>query len=584
MNNKKLLVKNNKRYFEEAVLEKRNKLYVLHLKGSAYDIGYQHGILLREEIEKGAVKFYSDTLRNENLNPLKKLILKQVLKKKIYNPLEKAQPKEILEQFHGISDGSGLSYNTIFRGNHRANITMILTPILFRTYLKKFNNLGIDLEEACSTFMATKEATSKGITIVGRNTDYSGVHLWPKYQTISFVEPDDGFKYAQIGSAGVLMWAPGMNEEGIVVCAHSMKYEDVDPNGWSIPAFTDKILRDAQNLEDARKILKKNPRGVSCGFVVTDGKSKNAFAAEISKSKATIRWMEDNHLIMTNMAISEDKRKIDLVSKYNLNEGCPGRYRRLKQLIEKNFGKIDPSLAAKFMGDHIRYTTGTERNAYGIIAVDDNVNSMVFSPEELKLWIAAGPAPVCNNPYIGFNFKQEIKGNTSNSTLETLEGYKFKDQNKKKGMKIFNQAYGLFESNPKKLRNILNLIQEALNLDPEEIIYYQMIAKIMIHLGQYNDAMGFISKALEFKQSLNEKTHNYLLLGILYDLKKDRENSIKYYDKIEKLAKEGSQDPWFKVNRVLVAFANKYRKEAFNKKNLKERSVSINFSQGSGIE
>ena len=584
MNDKKVFVKNSKRYFNEAWMEKKENINVLHLKGSPYDVGYQHGVLMREEIKNGAVKLYVDPLRNENMNPLKKLIANQVLKKKIYKPLEKSQPREILEHLHGIADGSRVSYKAIFKSNHRANVIMFMTPIIFRNYLKSFNQLGISLEEACSTIVVTELATINGSTIVGRNTDYSGIEAWPKYQTVSFVEPEDGFKYVQIGTAGILMWAPGMNENKIVVCAHSMKYNEINPNGWSIAAFTDAILRTAENLEDAMDIINKNPRGVSCGFIVTDGNSKQAFAAEISSSKATIRWIEDNRLVMTNMAISEEKRKIDLVAKYNLNEGCPGRYHRFMQLIEENYGKIDPSLVAQFMGDHIRYTTGTERNAYGIIAVDDNINSIVFLPEELKLWVAVGPAPVCNNPYFGFDFKNEIIGQPSNLKPKILEGYKFKNLNKKRGMEKFNQAYALYENNSNLTSKTLNLIQDALKLDPDEIIYYQMIAKILIHKEQYNKAIEVISKALEFTQSLNERAHNYLLLGILNDLKGNRENAINYYNEIEKLVKNEPQDSWFKVNRVLIAFAEKYRKVSFTKKNLNERSVSISFSQGSGIE
>jgi hypothetical protein len=81
------------------------------------------------------VNLYADTLRGEKMSPLKKIIARQVLKKKIYKPVERSQPKEILEQFHGIADGSGVSYKTIFRSNHRPNVSMILTPVIFKNYL-----------------------------------------------------------------------------------------------------------------------------------------------------------------------------------------------------------------------------------------------------------------------------------------------------------------------------------------------------------------------------------------------------------------------------------------------------------------
>lgn len=585
MTENKVIMKNGKLYYGDAWAEKKDYLNILHLKGSPYEIGYQHGILLKEEIKKGAVGIYADPLNQQGItNPIMKLIGKIFLNKKIYKPAEKAQPKELIEQLKGMSDGSGVSYKTIFKGNHHTSVSMFMTPSLVKSVEKSFNELGVSIQPACSTFVATKEATIDGKTIVGRNTDYSAVHEWPMYQNVSFVEPNDGFKYVQIGTAGVLLWGPGMNENGIVVCCHFMMYDDIDPAGWCIPAFTDTILREAETLEDAVDIVNKNPRGISGGIVVSDGKSKNAFAAEISTRKATIRWLEDNHLIMTNMAVSEEKRKIDFVSRYNLNEGCPGRYRRLEQLIKKNHGKINSSLAAEFMGDHIRYTTGKERNVFGIVGVDGNVNSMVFSPEDLKLWVAAGPAPVCNNPFVGFDFSAEINGKSSNISPKILKGYQFKNPNKRESMEYYHNAHMLYEKHLKPNEEIISFIRKALEKDPDEIIYYQVLAKIMIKLKQYNEGMELIKNALEKTQSANEKAHNTLLLGILYDLLGDRNKALSTYETIDSLIEAEPKDPWFRINRVIKAFSEKYTIRPFSDKDLGDRCVSIEFSQGSGVE
>lgn len=583
-NNDKIKIRNGKRYFGDAWMEKRGDLYVIHLKGSSYEVGYQHGILLSEEIKQGVAEFYADPINGgRKSHSLKLWLIKQYLNKKVYNPIKKTQTQDLLDQLKGIADGSGVSYKTIFKANHHTAVNMVMTPVLIKQYLKKFKKLGIKVG-GCSTFVATKEATSDGKTIVGRNTDYGGIEGWPKYQTVSFVEPENGFKYVQIGTAGIVMWAPGMNEKGIVVCAHYMIYDDIIPMGLSIAAFSDEFLRKAQNLDDALNILNNNPRGASCGFVITHGNEKKAFAAELSTGKATIRQIENNRIIMTNMAISEEKRQIDFVSKFNLNEGCPGRYRRLMQLIDENYGDINVKKAAEFLGDHIRFTTGTERCAYGIVAVDDNVNSIVFSPEELKLWIAAGPAPVCNNPYIGFDFKEEIKGNQSKLSPEILEGYQFENSKKRIGMQKFNQAYIIHEANPTQVDEMIYLIKEAIEHDPEEVIYYQMVAKLLLHKGYYNAAINFVENALNLKQSLNEKAHNHLLLGILYDLKGHRDKALSYYHEIRELAKKELHDPWFKINAMIDKFAQVYTQKPFTKKNLKDRSVLIDYSQGAGIE
>ena len=39
-------------YYGDAYLEKRDGITLVHLKGSPYEIGYQHGILLKDEIKE----------------------------------------------------------------------------------------------------------------------------------------------------------------------------------------------------------------------------------------------------------------------------------------------------------------------------------------------------------------------------------------------------------------------------------------------------------------------------------------------------------------------------------------------------
>ena len=584
LKNEQVRIIDGKRYFGDAWLETRGNLYMIHLKGSPYEIGFQHGVLMSEEIRKGPIKIYADPITGGRGGfSLKNWVLGLYLDWKVYRPLEKAQPQELLDEIKGIADGSGLPYEIIFKANCLNVVETTMTPILIKSSAKELEKLGITLQ-ACSTFVATREATLNGKTIVGRNTDYPGVEGWPKYQTVFFVEPKEGYKYVKIGTAGILMWAPGMNEKGIVLCAHFMLYDDATPHGWDIPSFIGEILRKADSTESAVGILRNHPRGGTCGFVITDGKAKKAVAAEVSAGSVAVRGMENWTLAMTNMALSEEKRKIDFIVKYRLNEGTPARYRRLMQLIKEHYGEIDPSLAAEFMGDHIRITTGTERTTYGVLSVSDTVNSMVFSPEDLKFWVASGSAPMANNPYVGLDFSQEIKGIKSQVIPEVLEGYQFKNPNKRLAMEKYHQAHVIYERNPDRVDDILMFLREASMLDPEEAVFNRLIATILLHQGQYDEAISIIEKILSVKQSLNEMAQDYLILGMLYDLKRDRQKALSYYQKIDKLLQEEPNDPWFKINAVLWGFAQKYKKEPFTRKQFSDRSVFISFTQEAGIE
>ena len=573
-----LINEGNKRYFGTASMEKRDGQYILQLSGTPYEIGYQHGALLRDEVNRGAARFYADVIYNGMKMPfsLKIWLLRKYLDWKVYVPLQKHQPRNILEEIKGIADGSGVPYDILFKANHHTGPSMVLTPPFAKDNVKAFEKLGIKVG-ACSSFAAVGKAAAGGKTVVGRNTDYGGVALWPKYQTLLFVRPANGYAHVKIGTAGIILWNPGMNTEGIVVCPHVMVYDDISPRGWSIPAFTDEILRKAGTLKEAEKIFHDNPRAVIGGYVIVSGKEKNAFAAELSTGKATIRRMEKGRIVMTNMAVSDEKRKIDITVQYNIMEHCPGRYRRLMELIDKNYGNVDPKLAAAFMGDHIQYTTGLERAAGHIVGVVDNENSMVFSPEALEFWVAAGPAPVCNNPYLGFSLRKELSGEHGTVMPAVLEGYRFRNPNIRAGLNEFMLAFALKENDPDRKELIMGHLEAAWKMDPGEVLYGRLLALYNLQDGKYDEALVIMEKVLPLKQSFRELGHSLLLAGIACDLKGERQKALGYYRDIKAMEKEQPADPWFGMNWFLAAFAEKYTRQPFTTKNLSDQSANIEF-------
>ncbi len=578
LKNTNLQTEGDRKVFGPAFMEKKHGLYVLHLEGSPYEVGFQHGALLKDEIDNGSVRFYADVISGGRKEPfsLKIWLLRKYLDFKVYDPIFKHQPENILAELKGITDGSGVPFDIIFKANHHTAPSMLLTPAFAKKNVEAFEKLGIHMG-ACSSFSTVKKASAGGMTIVGRNTDYGGTALWPKYQTVMFVEPSEGFAHVKIGTAGLILWNPAMNTEGIVVCPHYMVYDDISADGWSIPAFSDEIIRKAGALKDAEKIFIEKPRAVSAGYVVASGKEKDAFAAELSTGKASIRGMEKDRIVMTNMAVTDDKRKIDISIAYNIIEHCPARYRRLMQLIDENYGNIDPILAAAFMGDHVQYTTGIERAAGHIVGVADNETSVVFSPETLEFWVADGPAPVCNNPFRGFSLKDELAGKKSAVTPAVLPGYRFRNPAVRAGLDEFMLAFALKETDPDKKDEIIGHLVNAWNKDPDEILYGQILALYGLHDGKPEEAYADIEKVLNKKQSFRELGHNRLIAGMACDLMGEREKAVAYYRSILDMKKEQPADPWFGMNRFLEAFAEKYIRKPFTKENLSDQSADISF-------
>jgi len=165
---------------------------------------------------------------------------------------------------------------------------------------------------------------------------------------------------------------------------------------------------------------------------------------------------------------------------------------------------------------------GRNMDYSGIEAFPNNINSVVFLPEQFKFWIAVGPAPSSNNRYIGFDFWSIFKGKPLSIDKTELPAYRFKDNKKKSAMQVFSKAHILHEENPDKKQEIKVLLHKAMAHDKTEIIFYYILCKMLIHEGSYTKALSFIQNIQQQKQSLNENTHSLLLLGICNDLSGER--------------------------------------------------------------
>ena len=215
-----LIQENGIRTFGNAWLRMERDNYVLHLSGTPYEMGYQHGILMADEIADGVLSVFSDPIgHNPSFADTPVVLVKLItlyLEITVYRPIEKSTPPEYLEEIAGIADGAGLDYRDVFVANFLSDLSMAMVPGVIT---EKAVELGLSAENVaeCSSFVAAGTATKDGSLLFGRNTDYSGQGRWGTYQTIFFYEPVDGLRYVKISTAGLLKCNAAMNEAGIVV-------------------------------------------------------------------------------------------------------------------------------------------------------------------------------------------------------------------------------------------------------------------------------------------------------------------------------------------------------------------------------
>lgn len=555
---------------------------VLFVTGTPYEMGYQHGVLLRDEIKSGVVPHFADPIlgvREHRAKPawLKKLIL-MFLQWSVYAPIERNSPRHYLEEIKGIADGAGMDYRELFIANMKSDLSMAMLPgVIF----KKAKELGLQAE--CSDFAASGGFTTDGKLIIGRNTDYSGIGRWMKHQTIFVAKPVEGYAYVRVETAGIIKCNSAMNEKGITVGGHFMAYEGADPAGVSFTFLEHEIMRRASTLDEAVSIVKNNRRGGAFGLMIGDGGSGQAAIVEATLSRIGVKKMNGETLVLTNHALTDELKPFDIIARNNIiMRDCLGRYLRLQALLKENRGRIDPQKASEIIGDHLDPATGTERGTGITIGASNNVSSVVFLPAWRLFWVGTGREPACNNPFIGYDLTSLLEGSAPRVAPGRLSGYRWLSKNKEAGLRAYMDAFSRYEENMDDLDGILVHLARAQKLDPDEPIYRAMQARLLILRGEYGKAVEALDYSLRLKQSNNERALARLLKGQVLDLQGKRNEAVASYTEVLRLRERHGRDFMTGINDMVWGLARKYKRTPFAAEKLSD--MLIGFGHESGLE
>ncbi len=358
-------------------------LRILHLRGNAYERGYQRGMLQKDlgtvvlnNITELAAWFGGDDLE-AGLTALRRAKA----------TMEPFIPYQFRQEMKGMADalaarGSRVTYDDIVLHMVGADFGMMnpdqeLSRSPARTAFPPLSR--------CSSFSAWGSATTDGALIFAANADYYDTEEELKNRPIAVVDPTDG-GYGYVGALwDVFFVASGMNETGIAINGHLAYADSETLQGVSAELLLAMILQYADSIEDAVEILTAYPR--TCGMIihVADAKIGKAAMIEYTADDIAVRYAEpDRDALWTtnhfnsypgwqgysgfNMASTQDDRaglqdisSIDAWqdSLEQVGRGRAGRYDRYRQLLEKNHGEVTIEKAKEIIGD--RYSVEQEK-------------------------------------------------------------------------------------------------------------------------------------------------------------------------------------------------------------------------------
>jgi len=372
---------------EKAYVETIEGTTVLHVKGSPYEMGYQHGALLKDSIHRGLNAFNNLLKMGSKEIHVPVFVLNFALDC-VYRGCSPYIPDRYKREMEGIADGSGISLRALRRLHVISEVT----------------------ERHCSSFAVFKSATADGKLYHGRNFDWNMEAGLQDNPVLILYEPDGYAPFASAGYAGLAGVLSGMSMEGICISQIGAVTKDGRSFGVPLMFLLRRFLEESRCVEDATRIVKHAHRTVGYNYVVSDGDRREARAYETSAHHCAVFTAGDpretveyaipikDAVFRADEAMDQTVRRFQTCARGYPNmpygsDSYDHRYKGMATDIKASFGKIDANIALDILKN------AAMRNV--------NLHSVLCNVTDREMWVAhaKGEEDAWRQPFVHYDLK-----------------------------------------------------------------------------------------------------------------------------------------------------------------------------------
>ncbi len=302
------------------------------LSGSPYEMGYQHGQVLRPLID-GMVRYESRRHTHAAPAPLQQ--------EAVLARVGRAAP-ELLEELRGIADGSGLPFEQLLEVN-------------------------LQVLHYCTVIAFTHSDSGP---LLGKNLDFP-VYA---YQVLFSAEPDEGHGMTHIGCAGSVASYGGINTAGLAM-GHAVVPLDAEPQEAGLPvAFLRRLaLQHCATTSQAVELLSWNDAWQQGDNLLFLDKKGEAAVVELAPGMQRVRRPAQDAAWCSNCFVHDDLA--------TGSDEAQQRYRYLEEVLSTAQRPLKSGLVHQLLSSH---------DGQAPLCRDSTQLSLVAYPASGRLEVADG--------------------------------------------------------------------------------------------------------------------------------------------------------------------------------------------------
>lgn len=377
---------------------------VLHLKGTPYEMGFQHGRLLREQVRAMAQRILHN---QDDLGKSAEYQAYLMMRPLMHDLLRPHIPARFKEEMRGLADGAEVPYADVEAAN--------LFPEAFH----------------CSGIALRGAATKGGALYHVRILDYmtrlglQDVALVIVHQPTTDGAPEGGLRsWINVGFAGFIGTVTGMNEAQVAIGemgGGGLGHWD----GVPMALLMRDALERAGTLAEALEIFRASARTCEYYYVISDGKTRDAVglwttpdvceAIRPGESYALFENLRprggaaDGKAFARGLKVDANPHRVLLQGKDGVKGfvalqrpdtlvlSGPDRYGHFMERLAPHYGQVDEQV----LMDLVKRP----------VSMSSNLHVAIFRPETLEVWVAvAAPdgAPACDQPYQRYDLRAAL--------------------------------------------------------------------------------------------------------------------------------------------------------------------------------
>jgi hypothetical protein len=344
----------------EGWLERVDGYFVLHLKGSPYEMGYQHGALLRDHCRENLhFLLYEKGDMEVELGPIR--VRPRVAIDGIVAIQKKHVPPKYFSELEGLAAGAELQTKDVYAGN--------FIPEMFH----------------CSGFALMNSTTRDGTLYHGRVLDYACDWRLQDHAVLIVAEPEGEIPFVNVTYAGFIGSVSGMNSRHVSI--GEMGGGGLGHwEGVPMALLVREVLQTADDLREAVDVFRSNPRTCEYYYIVADGKSNSAVGLATTWEKMEVIGPGESHPRLPHAV-----QDAVLLS-------AGDRYEKLVERVRAGQGGFDDQAAIRLMDRPV--------------AMKSNLHNVLFEPKATRFWVSnAGKEgqPAAEQPYHAFQLSELLE-------------------------------------------------------------------------------------------------------------------------------------------------------------------------------